>query len=200
LVLVLAWSAFLVPSALAQGTAFTYQGQLVDNGQPAAGFYDLTFTLFANNQYGFPVGPVLTNLSTPVNAGLFTTTLNFGAVFNGSNYWLEIAVRTNGNGYFTILEPRQIITPVPYAVFSGNANTAVNSLTANSATNAMSVPAAGITGIISTANLNSNVAILTANGTLPTSVLPTNFAPPGSVSWQTRSSTAIQAQPNIGYI
>ena len=32
--------------ALAQTTAFTYQGKLVDNGAPASGNYDLTFKLF----------------------------------------------------------------------------------------------------------------------------------------------------------
>ena len=32
--------------AFAQGTAFTYQGQLQDNGSPASGNYDLQFMLF----------------------------------------------------------------------------------------------------------------------------------------------------------
>ena len=33
-------------SAAAQGTAFTYQGRLNDGGNPANGFYDLTFQLW----------------------------------------------------------------------------------------------------------------------------------------------------------
>ena len=33
-------------SALAQGTAFTYQGRLNAGGNPANGLYDLQFTLF----------------------------------------------------------------------------------------------------------------------------------------------------------
>ena len=81
--LALAWAISAVSSGYAQTNAFTYQGQLMDNGQPANGNYDFTFTLFAFNRYRFPVGPVATNLDTPVNGGLFSTTLDFGAVFNG---------------------------------------------------------------------------------------------------------------------
>ena len=36
----------------AQGTAFTYKGQLENNGSPASGTYDLSFTLFATNATG----------------------------------------------------------------------------------------------------------------------------------------------------
>jgi len=206
------WAAFVIQCGYAQGTAFSYEGQLLSNGQPANGNYDITFTLFAYSQYGFPVGPVLTNLDTPVSGGLFSATLNFGAVFNGSNYWLEIAVRTNGNGYFTILEPRQLVTPVPYAVFSATASNAVAALSA------ASVPAGGIVGTIPTGSLGSNVALLTASGTLPTNVLPASvpllgtngvlssnvlpvgFLSSGNISWQVPSTTAVQAQPNSGYL
>jgi hypothetical protein len=185
---ILAWTAFGSQRSYAQGTAFSYQGQLMNNGQPAGGKYDLTFTLFSYDEYGFPVGPVLTNLYTPVNGGLFYATLDFGTVFNGSNYWLEIAVRTNGNGNFTVLEPRQFITPVPYAVFSANAS------------NAAFVSAGGIIGTIPMSNLGSNVAILTANGTLPASDLPTTPGSTGGIVWQTPSNTTVQAQSNTGYV
>jgi hypothetical protein len=37
-------------TAFAQGTAFTYQGQLQNNGSPASGTYNLTFTLFNDDQ------------------------------------------------------------------------------------------------------------------------------------------------------
>ncbi len=105
----------------AQGTAFTYQGRLNDSANPASGHYDLQFILFNVNQFGFPIGPILTNANVAVNNGLFTTTLDFGpAIFAGTNYWLEISVRTNGNGAFSALTPRQPITPTPYAVFAEN--------------------------------------------------------------------------------
>jgi hypothetical protein len=189
--LTLVWTSFVGPSAYAQGTAFSYQGHLMNNGLPANGNYDLTFTLFPYSEYGFPAGPVLTNLDTPVTGGLFYTILDFGSVFNGSNYWLEIAVRTNGNGNFTTLEPRQFITPVPYAVYAANASSAVV---------AASVSAGGIIGTIPVSNLSSNVVLLTASGTLPVSILPTNPASSGGITWQSPSSTAVQAQSNMGYV
>src|SRR5258706_10551766 len=38
--------AFSLSTALAQGTAFTYQGRLNSGGNPANGRYDLTFALY----------------------------------------------------------------------------------------------------------------------------------------------------------
>jgi Chaperone of endosialidase len=112
-----------VHQTFAQATAFTYQGQLQNNGAPANGTYDLQFVLFTTNQFGSPATPVLTNAAVSVNNGLFTTTLDFGAgVFTGTNYWLDISVRTNGNGTFAELSPRQPVTPTPYAVFANNVN------------------------------------------------------------------------------
>jgi len=35
-------------SAFREGTAFTYQGRLIDNGNPANGSYSLRFSLFHN--------------------------------------------------------------------------------------------------------------------------------------------------------
>jgi hypothetical protein len=111
----------VVHQVAAQGTAFTYQGQLQNNGAPANGSYDLQFALCTTNQFGSPATPVLTNAAVTVNNGLFTTTLDFGAgVFTGTNYWLDISVRTNGSGTFAELSPRQPITPTPYAITAAN--------------------------------------------------------------------------------
>ena len=97
---------------LAQGTAFTYQGRLNDNGQPANGDYELRFTVFDAASSGSAAGGPLTNSAVAVTNGLFVTTLDFGAnVFTGANRWLEIGVRTNGDpGAFSILNPRQPLT------------------------------------------------------------------------------------------
>jgi trimeric autotransporter adhesin len=104
-------------SAFAQGTAFTYQGQLQNNGSPANGSYNLTFSLFNNSAGGTAVaGPVNTN-GILVSNGLFTVTLDFGSsVWNGETNWLQIGVETNGGSSFTTLGPRQRIAPVPYAI------------------------------------------------------------------------------------
>jgi hypothetical protein len=48
--------------------------------------------------------------------------LDFGpGVFDGTAYWLEIGVRTNGDGAFTILSPRHELLATPYAVYAENA-------------------------------------------------------------------------------
>ena len=84
--------------AAAQGTAFTYQGQLISGTNPATGNYDIKFTLYnIVNTYVGATNNLIIHSNTPVANGLFTTTLDFGpGVFTGSNYWLDIAVRTNG--------------------------------------------------------------------------------------------------------
>src|SRR6185295_11074059 len=107
-----AWAATL-------GTAFTYQGRLTDNGGPAAGNYDLRFILFDAATLGSPAGPAVTNANVTVSNGLFTAVLDFGSgIFTGTNYWLEIAVRTNGGGAFATVQPRQALTPAPYALYA----------------------------------------------------------------------------------
>ena len=113
----------VTPSAFAQGTAFTYQGRLNNNGAPANGSYDLSFALFDAASAGLQPGNPLTNSPTLVSNGLFTVTLDFGNQFPGADRWLEIAVRTNGGGAFAALSPRQPLTPTPYAMFAANANT-----------------------------------------------------------------------------
>ena len=67
------------PAALrAQGTAFSYEGQLNTTNGPAMGLYDLAFSLYATNSGGNMVaGPVI-NRATGVTNGLFSTTIDFG--------------------------------------------------------------------------------------------------------------------------
>ena len=109
--------------ARAQGTAFTYQGRLNDGASPANGSYDLVFTLFATDIKGLVIAGPVTNAATAVVNGFFTTTIDFGTgVFNGSNYWLEIGVCTNGGGAFTTLARRQGLTAAPYAITAQNAS------------------------------------------------------------------------------
>src|ERR1035441_4428267 len=129
---VLATLNLLPATARAQGTAFTYNGRLNANGSPANGSYDLLFTLYNAVTNGTMFG-TLTNTATAITNGLFTVPLDFGGVFNGANYWLEIAARTNGNGTFITLSPRQPILPTPYAIYSANAGSAATATTAGSA-------------------------------------------------------------------
>jgi hypothetical protein len=113
-------------TACAQGTAFAYQGRLNTGSGPANGSYNLTFALFNVSSGGSASAGPLTNSATTVSNGLFTVTLNFGnGVFNGTAYWLEIGVATNGSTSFQTLSPRQPLTPTPYAIYGENAGTAV---------------------------------------------------------------------------
>jgi hypothetical protein len=116
-------------TVFAQGTVFTYQGRLDNNGAPVSGSYDLQFTLFATNITGAAIAGPLTNAATAVSNGLFTCAIDFGqGVFTGVAYWLDIAVRTNGGGAFKELIPRQPLTPAPYSVFADTASELISGL------------------------------------------------------------------------
>src|ERR1700733_8370455 len=142
-------------SAHAQGTAFTYQGQLQNNGSPASGNYALTFALFNTNASGVASAGPVTNNAVNVTNGLFTTMIDFGTgVFTGTNYWLQFGVATNGVSSFTPLRPRQQLTPTPYAIF---ANTASNlSGTISAAQLSGTIPSAQLSGTYSSAMTLNN--------------------------------------------
>lgn len=109
------------------GTAFTYQGQLKENGAPIDGTAHLRFSLWdAAGNGSPPVGgsqlgasQLLANVA--VSNGLFTVPLNaggqFGAnAFNGEARWLQVEVCADaGCGTLTILAPRQLLTAAPFA-------------------------------------------------------------------------------------
>ena len=87
----------LSSTAFAQGTAFTYQGQLENNGAPVSGTYNLQFTLYTTNGGigAIAAGPV-TNNAVAVNNGLFTVAIDFGSsAWSGQTNWLQIGVETN---------------------------------------------------------------------------------------------------------
>jgi hypothetical protein len=100
------------------GTAFTYQGQLIDNNQPANGLYNFQFKLFDANNGGNQVGGSINKPETQVNNGSFVAELDFGHVFDGNSHWLEIGVRPgeqNDPNIYTTLNPRQKVTSTLYA-------------------------------------------------------------------------------------
>jgi FG-GAP-like repeat len=144
----------------AQPSAFTYQGQLTDNGSPANGIYDLRFTIYDLDTGGSVIAGPITNSPSAVSNGLFTVTLDFGAgVFDGSDRWLEIGVATNGGGgSFSTLTPRQEITSTPYAIQAANAANAAVAASANS------VAAANITGTVGLAQLPTTLVTNGASG------------------------------------
>src|SRR5258708_18385902 len=87
-----------VSRVAAQGTAFTYQGRLNEQGVAANGNYDLTFALYDASSGGIAVGLPLTNAAVGVSNALFTITLDFEpGVFPNANRWLELRVGTDGS-------------------------------------------------------------------------------------------------------
>ena len=121
----------LAGPASAQTTAFTYQGQLTDQGNPAAGSYDVRFTLHSAATGATQVGTPVVVAPLTVTDGLFAVTLDFGASFPGADRWLELAVRPAGSAAaYVTLAPRQKLTPAPYAVRAQSAQ-AATSLTGN---------------------------------------------------------------------
>src|ERR1035441_7931728 len=122
---IIQWLALLALSILnvqpttvfAQGTAFSYQGRLNDGATPANGIFDLRFTVYdSTNSPGNIIAGPITNSAIGVSNGLFSVTLDFGAVFTGSSYWLLVDVKTNGGEAFRALSPRQPLLPMPYAI------------------------------------------------------------------------------------
>lgn len=172
---------FALPTvARAQGSAFTYQGRLTENGSPTSSTNDFTFTLYNAASGGATVGVsnVINNLV--LSNGLFTVTLDFGAAaFPGNDRWLDIAVRPGtSSGAYTALTPRQPIASTPYALRAANLTgtlpqsqlptgvvtnnrtgvTLSGTFTGNGAA-LSSLSAASLTGTILDARLSPNVAL-----------------------------------------
>ena len=111
-----------VRPAFAQGTAFSYQGHLLDNAAPANGNYDLKFAVFDAAAAGAQLGPDVALNNIPVANGQFSVPLDFGpAVFTGGARWLEISLRPAGVGEYTKIDARLALLPTPYAMFAAMA-------------------------------------------------------------------------------
>jgi hypothetical protein len=117
-------SMILLPGAekvLAQSSLFTFQGRITDPSISANGTYDMKFQLFDTDVVGTGTqeGSDILISSVQATNGIFTVQLDFGAaVFNGSNWFLEITVQG------TTLAPRQQLTTTPYAIRSSIATNA----------------------------------------------------------------------------
>jgi hypothetical protein len=102
-----------------QGTSFTYQGRLTEAGALASGPYDFQFVLYDAPVDGGQVGPTVALEDVVVTEGLFTVSLDFGAVFGSEKRWLELGVRLGADtGAYTPILPRQELAPGPSAIFS----------------------------------------------------------------------------------
>ena len=128
------------PGAVRQaviGTGFTYQGQLkTSGGSPITTTCDFQFTLWDALSGPTQVGAASTVTGVSVVNGVFTAQVNtgseFGATaFGGAARWLEIGVKCSGESSFTILSPRQPLTPAPYALALPGLRTEENAASPN---------------------------------------------------------------------
>ena len=112
----------------AQPTSFTYQGELKQGGQNAAGTFDMQFRLYDLPNGGTQIGSTQCADNVSVAAGRFTTSIDFGQQFaSAASRYLEIAVRTDSgqtcvsSAGFTLLS-RQLLTVAPRAAAANVAN------------------------------------------------------------------------------
>lgn len=103
--------AIHLPALAQSDTTITYQGYLEDNGAPADGLYNVSFSLWdaisGGNVMGSSIGPY----AIGVYEGLMSRQLDFGPdAFDGGDRWLQVTI----NG--TPLTPRHYIARAPYAI------------------------------------------------------------------------------------
>ena len=115
-------SLLLSAAALAQSTAFTYQGDLKTGAAPANGLHDFRFRLFDALTAGTQIGTTQCADNVSVSNGAFTVTLDFGQQFaSTSPRFLEIQTRTDigqpcvDDFRYVLLTPRQQCTAAPLA-------------------------------------------------------------------------------------
>jgi hypothetical protein len=116
---------YCVCGAESLGTAFTYQGQLKENGTPIDDICDFEFSLW-NAEVGpsqFGVTQIINNVT--VTEGRFTVELNGAGefspnAFDGGKRFLEIAVKCPADNDFTTLVPRQTLNPAPYSLHASS--------------------------------------------------------------------------------
>jgi hypothetical protein len=200
--LLLAASLFcaLAIPALAQPltSAFTYQGELTENGSPVGGTFDLEFRLFDSAGGATQVGPTLCSDNLAVSGGRFTVLLDFGAQFNAQSRHLEVRVRPDtglacgdATGLST-LTPRQSLTAAPAAsfaltsAFATTADAATNTSQLNGQPASFYTNAANLTGILPGARLSGTYAsaltlsnasnMLSGNGAALTALNAANIA------------------------
>jgi len=120
IVLILCFVGFSPAEPL--GTAFNYQGRLIDSNSPADGLYDFEFALYDGPKDGNQIGSTVDVNDWDVIDGYFTVALDFGSeVFDGNERWLEIGVRPgelDDPNVYNLLSPRQKVMAVPYSLYS----------------------------------------------------------------------------------
>jgi hypothetical protein len=174
---------------LGQATTFTYQGRLTDDGSPVTGAYVFQFRL--TDSEGAAAGEPIALEDVAVSEGVFTVSLDFGpGVFDGSDRWLEVAVRSSPSEAFTVLSPRQPVTSTPYAIRAANAAAAV---TADSVTG--SIDASQLSGTLAPALIGAGSigSEMLADGAVGTAQLATGAIFRGTFEGNAQGLTNLRA-------
>ena len=115
------------------GTAFSYQGYLTDGGVPVDDVCDARFGLWDAEIGGAQIGVDVEQFALNVVSGQLTALIDFGTAFGGEARWLNVEVKCSGDVAYVPLDPRQALTPTPYAIglslpYSGSSTDAGNAL------------------------------------------------------------------------
>lgn len=97
---------------------FVYQGRLEQSGVPADGTYDFQFELFRGPSSSNSVGGPVFVEDVQVSSGVFTAEVPLGFAIDGTDLWLQVAVKQPDDQLYTILMPRHQLQAVPNAVFA----------------------------------------------------------------------------------
>jgi hypothetical protein len=162
------------------GTAFTYQGRLIDANEPADGLYDLQFTLYDAMTEGAVVGSAVNKADMNVTDGYITVELDFGSVFDGNNRWLQIGIRPGAlidPSAYTVLTPRQKVTPTPYALHAKSVSAPLAlTAAAPAGTSVLGVGSTGEGVAIGASSRDGDIGMLGKNGSAVVGMSSTGFA------------------------
>jgi hypothetical protein len=111
-------SAPQAPAGGSYANTFSYQGRLVENGEPVSGTYDFIVTIWDGGVTQIATCLTSTTEGVLIENGVFTLFLipdrPMNEVFSGQERWIELAVSPAGMHTYTTLD-RQPIAPTPYA-------------------------------------------------------------------------------------
>ena len=80
-------------------SGFSYRGQLMDNGAPADGRYDIEFALHAEASGGLPID-VIRSDAIELHDGMVDAPLDFiGVAADRNKQWVEVRMRETGSSF-----------------------------------------------------------------------------------------------------
>lgn len=117
-------------SAQVMGPGFNYQGEILDNGSPANGDYDIIINAFDTQIGGSPIAVSDIRFNIAITNGLLNIeNIDFlsSGIYHGDLVWMEIGIKKSSDPFtsFETLTPRQSIGAVPNSIFSYRADYAV---------------------------------------------------------------------------